>query len=190
MAKKLLIVAHPHPEGTAWKLAEKFRENSGEDCEILDLYAAENRQDFLDFVHKSEEQKKLRAKMQEKISAAEEFVFFYPLRWWDAPAILKNWFDVNFTNGFAFEYQPGKLQPKKLLARKRARFFVTAGGPSWLYRWVPIAQGFRWNMTLGRMGFCGVKVASFSVFGGVKSGQTPEKTLEKMMKKVAKFARR
>jgi len=35
--------------------------------------------------------------MQEQITWADELVFVYPIWWYDAPAILKNWFDVNMS---------------------------------------------------------------------------------------------
>ena len=41
-----------------------------------------------------------------KIKEADEIVFCFPVWWGDAPAILKNWLDYNFTSGFAFKYDP------------------------------------------------------------------------------------
>ncbi len=76
----------------------------------------------------------LREKHQEQITRADEICFFFPLWWFDCPAILKNWFDVNYTSGFAYKYRSGKAIPEKLLKGKSVRIFVTAGGPSWLYK--------------------------------------------------------
>jgi putative NADPH-quinone reductase len=35
--------------------------------------------------------------MQEQITWADELVFVYPIWRYDAPAVLKNWFDVNMS---------------------------------------------------------------------------------------------
>lgn len=36
--------------------------------------------------------------MQEQISWADQLIFVYPVWRYDAPAILKNWFDVNMSS--------------------------------------------------------------------------------------------
>ncbi len=41
--------------------------------------------------------------------------------------ILKNWFDVNMSSGFAYRYRKNSMIPHQYLRGKTARFFVTAG---------------------------------------------------------------
>lgn len=77
--------------------------------------------------------------MQEQISRADQLVFIYPIWWYDAPAILKNWFDVNMSSGFAYRYRKNSMIPHQYLRGKTARFFVTAGAPSWLW-YTPIGR--------------------------------------------------
>jgi putative NADPH-quinone reductase len=62
--------------------------------------------------------------IQEKILAANELVFIFPIWWGDAPAILKNFIDCNFHSGFAFRYENGKSVG--LLKGKSARIIATS----------------------------------------------------------------
>jgi len=65
---------------------------------LIDLYDEKNKQDFLYLDEKNKAILDDRVtEMQKHISWAEELVFVYPVRRYDAPAILKNWFDVNFS---------------------------------------------------------------------------------------------
>ncbi|MBP7885490.1 NAD(P)H-dependent oxidoreductase [Patescibacteria group bacterium] len=65
----------------------------------MDLYESAWKQDYLLL---DERRKPLpdpyREQIQDKISRANEIVFCFPLRWFDAPAILKNRFDTNMTS--------------------------------------------------------------------------------------------
>jgi len=130
--KKLIITAHPNPEGFTHKIAKRFIEVSekcGHDIFLMDLYNDEWKQDYLmlDENNKPVPDAK-RDAIQEKITRAEEIVFIFPLRWFDAPAIMKNWFDMNFTSKFAYIYKKDGvgLLPYRLLKRKAARVIFTA----------------------------------------------------------------
>lgn len=103
--------------------------------------------------------------MQQKIDWAEELVFIFPVWWADAPAILKNWIDCNFTAGFAFKYINGK--PVGLLKGKTAQIFATSGAPSFVYTLFPLSYKLLWGML--RLGFCGIKTTSIKVFDKMES---------------------
>lgn len=104
-------------------------EKHGHDCFLMNLYDEQWKQDYLmmDETNKLLPDEK-RDRIQEKISWAEEMVFIFPLRWFDAPAILKNWFDMNMTSKFAYIYKKGgfSLLPTRLLKGKAARVIFTA----------------------------------------------------------------
>lgn len=128
--KKLIIVAHPNPQGSAHKIAQTFIETSkewGHDIFLMNLYDAERKQEYLML---GENGKPLpdakKEAIQEKISRADELVFIFPLWNFDAPAILKNRIDVNFSSGFAFRYKKGSLLPHRFLKGKTARIIFTA----------------------------------------------------------------
>jgi putative NADPH-quinone reductase len=107
--KKLIIVAHPNPNGFAHHIAKTFAESSikkGHEVETINLYDAEWKQDYLmlDHTNKPSEDPK-KEKIQSRITRADELVFTFPLRRFDCPAILKNFLDVNFSSGFAYKYK-------------------------------------------------------------------------------------
>jgi NAD(P)H dehydrogenase (quinone) len=127
--KKLVIKAHPNRYGFTHKIADTFvlvSQKCGHELCVIDLYDPSLRQDFLllDEHNKPLVQNHV-TQMQELISWADELVFIYPVWWYDAPAIIKNWFDLNFSAGFAYKYKKGSLLPDQFLRGKSARFFVT-----------------------------------------------------------------
>lgn len=106
---KLIITAHPNPEGFTHKIAQRFIEVSqkkGHVTFLMNLYDEQWKQDYLilDATNKPIPDNKREA-IQEKIQWADEIVFVFPLRWFDAPAILKNRFDMNMTSRFAYLYK-------------------------------------------------------------------------------------
>jgi NAD(P)H dehydrogenase (quinone) len=105
--KKLVIKAHPNRYGFTHKIADTFvlvSQKCGHELCVIDLYDPSLRQDFLllDEHNKPLVQNHV-TQMQELISWADELVFIYPVWWYDAPAIIKNWFDLNFSAGFAYK---------------------------------------------------------------------------------------
>ncbi len=182
--KKLFITANPSSTGFTHKICEKLSVLSREkwdEVEILDLYKTELRQDFLTYENKKEMAKdEITKKIQEKILWADELVFIFPIWWWDAPAIIKNFIDCNFSAGFAFRYENGR--PVGLLKGKTARIITTSGGPSFLYKLILHIQWF-WN--INRISMCGMKQKSFTVFGNMDSSKTDKnKYLEGITKLV------
>ncbi len=178
--KKLIIVAHPNPKSFTFALVTKYTElaTAGWDSvEILDLYTTDLKQDFLRFENMKEMGKdETTRKLQEKITWANELDFFFPIWWGDAPAILKNFIDSNFWSGFAFQYVNGK--PVGLLKGKTARIISTSGGPSFFYTIILHIQ-FLWNFN--RIGFCGIRQKSFTVFGDINN---PKKDKMKYLEKL------
>lgn len=177
----LIITAHPSQSSFTRAIAETYRENAeleGRQVEILDLYTTDLKQDFLRFDKLSDIGKdKITQAMQEKITWAEEIVFIFPVWWADAPAIMKNWIDCNFTTGFAYKYINGK--PTGLLSGKTARIFATSGAPSFVYSLFPVSYHLLWGML--RLKFCGIKTTSIKVFG--KMDTLKEEETKKMLKK-------
>lgn len=165
MNKTLLIVAHPSPHGFSHRLAKACAEAltaRGREAEILDLYAPENRQEFLSF----ESVREIPAdpsvgRMQQKISESSELIFIFPVWWYGEPAILKNFWDRNFTSGFAYRYE-GSIFPKGLLKGKSVRIFATMDGPGFYHKllWAPI----RMTWWIPRIKFCGMRLGSFTLF--------------------------
>jgi putative NADPH-quinone reductase len=110
-------------------------------------------------------------------------VLVFPIWWNDAPAILKNFFDVNMTPHFAYHYTT--REPVGEL-NKRGYIFATADGPSWIYNTWLSPLRITWNKM--RLGFCAVKVKKFTVFGLMR--KKTESDLKKMLQKVSDMAQK
>ena len=186
--KKLIITAHPNPNGFTHKIAQTFKKSSEEKHEIkvIDLYNEQFSQWFLSLNETNRpENDENRQMMQDMITRADELVFIYPLRRWDAPAILKNWFDTNMTQGFAFKYT-GKTLPEKLLSWKNARIFFTCWGPARVNYTLWLWHRLCWKF--GRLGYCWIKLKTFKAFTQMNKYRKPEdrETMLEAVKKNAK----
>ena len=185
----LIITAHPSSKGFAHIIAKNYREvreQNGHTAEILDLYKTEFQEGFLTFEDTSDLKKpnEKRKALQEKIQLADELVFVFPTWWVNVPGILKNFFDTIFTGGFAYQYVSGKMFPKKLLTGKTARIFVTCDAIGWFY--YLIGNPLKHILTLGTLGWCGVKTKSYTVFDRMR--KRDEVARDKMIQKVRRIA--
>jgi len=183
----LIVTAHPASQSFTKKITEayqKAKQDSGNSVEILDLYKTDLRQDFLQFENPHDlSADPARDAIQTKITAADELILIFPIWWGDAPAILKNFLDQNFTTDFAFRYEKGK--PVGLLKGKTARIFATCDGPGFFYAFFPVRLSWLWHFA--RLGFCGVRLQSFDILGSKRAKSAAD--LEKFLSKVAKRAR-
>ena len=178
--KKLIVTANPSSKGFIHKISDRLNDLSiknWDKVEILDLYKTELQQDFLTFESlKNFELDEATKKIQEKIIWSDEIVFIFPIWWWWAPAIMKNFIDCNFTSWFAFKYVDNK--PVWLLKWKTARIIATSRAPSFFYKILLHIQ-ILWNMNI--IWFCGIKQKSFTVFWNI---EFPETDKEKYLKQV------
>jgi putative NADPH-quinone reductase len=186
--KVLIITAHPSSLGFTHRISKEYSKamiGKGNEVEILDLYKEENKQDFLFFENVREMQIDPSVqRMQEKIKNTDEFVFIFPL-WWNAePAILKNFFDKNFSAHFAYQYIDGK--PVGLLGGKSARIFMTSDGPKFLQ--LLMLNPLKKIWCLARLRFCGIKIKSYVVFD--KMLKRDEENRKELLKEVEKIAKK
>jgi len=184
--KKLIITAHPSTQGFTHEISKKLidaSQNNNHDTKLLNLYEDKNFSDFMRYENitettnfsQTEEVKKL-------LKWADEYIFVFPVWWYDSPAILKNFFDMTFSAGFAYKYKKGSSLPEKLLKGKSARFFCTSDGPAWIYHLhiLPLKRAWKW-----RLSFCGVKIKSFTIFGLKK--KSTKSIQEKWLQKVGEI---
>eukprot|EP01039_Chlorochromonas_danica_P005106 gene5106-5611_t len=166
MAKKiLLVIAHPSTKGTSHKLAHRYETRAvslGYEVKVLDLYRDPKALSYLSFNEAVAEidSSPQSIYFREFLSWADEYVFFFPVWWMDAPAILKNFYDVAFIAGFAFKYE--KNGAVGLLKDKSAKFIVTADAPAWAYKLGLAPLITPWKM---RLGHNGIKVKCFRILG-------------------------
>jgi NAD(P)H dehydrogenase (quinone) len=180
----LIIVAHPKKKSLSFAIANHYakqQESMGHTIEMIDLYADENQQGFFtyeDDPYMIEVTKEMKY-YQNKISWANELVFVFPYWWGSMPAILKNFFDWNFSMDFVATFENGR--PKGLLTDKSVKVFTTTGSP---YFWYCITGANRRLKNMFKeqiIEFCGMKLETFKIFGGI---DTKNKNIGKIFKSV------
>ncbi len=164
--KTLVIIANPSKSSFTHALADAYKgwaEKRWDKVELLDLY--DFGQDILSY-ESTQELKKWKCngwekmkQIHEMLSWNDEYAFFFPVWWGNIPAILKNFFDVNFSAGFAFNFVEWKSLPEKLLTDKTAKIYYHSDAPSFLYK-IPFFTGINIKKYLSKaiLGFCWVKV--------------------------------
>ena len=107
-------------------------QSKGNSVELLDLYRDAHQQSFFTYEDaNAPHTNDAVLYYQKKIAKADEIVFVFPYWWGSFPAILKNFFDWNFSKGFAFTYVDSR--PKGLLMGKTVKVFTTTGAPKFIY---------------------------------------------------------
>lgn len=146
--KVLVVYAHPEPTSFTAALKETAVEalrDAGHEVSVSDLYAegfnpVAGRHDFTtvadaDRFHYQAEQAEAAAhdgfaedlqREQKRVSAADAFVFVFPIWWGGVPAILKGWFDRVLAYGFA--YQDGYRYETGFFRGRAAVLGMTSGG--------------------------------------------------------------
>ena len=95
------------------------------------------------------------------------------------PAILKNFFDWNFSIGFAAKYVNSK--PVGLLRDKKVKIFTTTGAPSCYYMITGANRRLKNMFKKQIVEFCGMELESCKIFGGVDSSS---KNIENILEKI------
>ncbi len=189
----LIVTAHPSSLSHTKRIAETYAEASkarGHDVQILDLYAKENRMDYLTFENIREYQSsKIQMRFKEQVRWAHEIVVIHPIWWAMVPAIMKNWVDMTFWMRFAYRYtKEGDVE--KLLVGKTAKIFATAGGPGW-YHYIPVSplRAF-WGICV--FNFSGVDVTDVKIMGNLDKhkGEKAEVRFNRFLKKIKASAAR
>jgi len=162
MGKRVLVLA-ANPKGSSFVnyLAETYANAAEENNEVqllkisemefsLDLSEGYAEEHFMEESLKS---------FQASLEWCEHLVIFTPIWWGSLPAKLKGLIDRTFLPGFAFQYEKGKLIPKKLLKGKTARLVMTMDTPPWYYSLIQGAPAIKQLKitTLKFVGFNSVK---------------------------------
>jgi len=172
--KTLIIIANPKVDSFSFAMANKYKELArakGYEVDIIDLYRSKYQQPF--FTFENANKPKVTPEMeyfQNKISQADELVFVFPYWWGSMPAILKNFIDWNFSRGFAFEYVNSR--PKGFLTNKSVTIFTSTGAPSFFYKITGANRRLRKMFQKQIIEFCGMKLKSFNIYGGVDKSKT------------------
>lgn len=170
MKKILIITAYPNHEGFGASLANSYFQESlkaGHQSILLDLSKIKFDPILRNGYKKGQNLETDLIEAQKNISWANHLVFFFPIWWGGAPAILKGFFDRVFLPGFAFNYTGNYLSPKQLLTNKSARIIATMDAPvifDYLSMW---SAGVN-LIKKATLKFCGIKPVRISKIGRVR----------------------
>lgn len=172
---KLIVVANPSTKWFSHRIASRYlelSENNWDKVEIIDLYKTALRQDFLNYERKRDIwSDEITGEIQKKILWADKTVLIFPIWWADAPAIMKNFFDCNFTSWFAYKRVGRSL--KWLLSNKSSELFCTCWAPSFVYRIFPISLRITWWWM--KLNSCGIKLDRITIFWNIETRSEEEK---------------
>ncbi|MBY4898518.1 NAD(P)H-dependent oxidoreductase [Cupriavidus sp. AU9028] len=94
-----------------------------------------------------------------RLERADALVLVFPVYWWSFPGMLKGWIDRVFTNGWAYEEEPGGKTVKKL--GHLAVHLVGIGGANMgTYDRHGYANAMKTQIDHGIFGYCGAPVAT------------------------------
>jgi len=170
----LIIIAHPKKESFSFAMADRYKKLAtakNYEIDFIDLYREKNQQPFFNFenANKLEKTKEMEY-FQKKIQWADELVFIFPYWWGGMPSILKNFFEWNLSKGFAFTYINSR--PKGLLNNKSVKIYTTTGAPSFIYKITGANRRIRKTIQQQIVEFCGMKLTSFNIYGGLDKSAT------------------
>ncbi|ALD92362.1 NAD(P)H dehydrogenase [Cupriavidus gilardii CR3] len=94
-----------------------------------------------------------------RLDRADALVLVYPVYWWSFPGMLKGWIDRVFTNGWAYDEEPGGKLVKKL--GHLAVHLVGIGGANMgTYDRHGYATAMKTQIDHGIFGYCGAPVVT------------------------------
>lgn len=158
----LVILAHPYAKSYCHALYQRVvqeLENAGHSVDRLHLDAEDfdpvmRAQDLAVYAKGQSADPKVMA-YQNRIAAAQQLVFIFPIWWEVMPALLKGFIDKVFTKGWA--YEPTKMGVKGHLTHiERAVVVSTMNTPKWAYRWL-YGDAVQRALIRGTLRKCGVQ---------------------------------
>jgi len=114
--KTLVIMAHSNPNDS--KINKRIKETLKDEEHIIYKDIKSLYGDYNFDVQKE----------QEDLLNADKVIFQFPLYWWTAPAILKQWMDDVYTYGFAYKYGESGEWEALNLQNKEFQMIVSIGG--------------------------------------------------------------
>ena len=153
MSKILLVVAHPNIEAS---IANKT---------IIENFISLHPETEIDELYKLYPDFKINTKKeQEKLLKADFIILQFPMFWYNAPALMRKWFEDVLEHGFAYGSKGKALQGKKLIVS------ITTGSPVEEYREGGIQSFTIDDLTKGfhqLANLCSMKWSGFIVTGNI-----------------------
>ena len=153
MSKILFVVAHPNIETS---IANKT---------IIENFISLHPETEIDELYKLYPDFKINIKKeQEKLLKADFIILQFPMFWYNAPALMRKWFEDVLEHGFAYGSKGKALQGKKLIVS------ITTGSPVEEYREGGIQSFTIDDLTKGfhqLANLCSMKWSGFIVTGNI-----------------------
>ncbi len=187
MKNTLLILGHPNKNSLNGKLLEFYEELAkSKERNIRKILLGDL--NFNPILNKGyneiQELEPDLKKAQVDILWADHLVFFFPVWWYNLPALLKGFIDRVFLPGFAFKYQENSAIPERLLNGKTASIICTSGTPRIFYYFLGKNNGHKVLKNI--LKFCGIKTKNKVIIGSVLKNLPAEK-LQDYKKKISKI---
>lgn len=180
--KILVILGHPRLDSLNHALAESYAKGAEKNFEVRKLYLTNLK--FDPVLHNGYKKiQKLEpdlVKAQKDIEWADHLVFFYPIWWTAAPALLKGFIDRVFLPGWAFKYNYGG-EHETLLNNKTGSMIMTTGGSKWWYIFFGIIMNK--PIAIGFLKFCGIKPKKQRFISEIRKDTNKER-IQKIISKV------
>lgn len=194
MKKILIVTANPSSQGFTHKIADTYTQTARElwyEVQLVDLYKPENVQDYLRYENVKtdwpEDEKK--KSMQEKITWADELLFIAPVWWGSVPAVMKNFFDINFQAGFGFQYGE-KGNVIWLLKGKTAGLIMTSDAPGFIYKYLPFMINLKGYFKMNIFNFCWIKMTKYALFDKMHKRKKSPQEVKNILETVKKLAKK
>jgi NAD(P)H dehydrogenase (quinone) len=157
----LAVFAHPERTSFTGAVLDRFTggaREAGHEVEELDLYRSGfdpllRGDDYAQF-RDGEMPADVRAE-QARVDRAEGLVLVFPVWWWSFPAVLKGWFDRVFSQGWAYDFTPGRS--RGLLADRPTLLLGIGGSRASTYRRYGYDEAMRTQIDVGMLGYCGLR---------------------------------
>lgn len=170
-AKLFLFVGHPRETSLSHALADAYQrgaEEQGADIRRVNLHEMAFDPDLTDGYQKRKDHEACLTEFLENTMWADHLAWFHPLWWGGMPAKMQGVIDRAFLPGITFAYHEKDPWWDKLLEGRTADVMVTADTPGFFIKWV-YGNPHKNRITKQILGFCGVKVTSYSHFAAAKT---------------------
>lgn len=171
MSKRILVLAaNPKTDSFISYLAEAYASSAEEkhEVQLLKISDMEFNLDLSGgYTDKHSMEDSLKS-FQVSLEWCDHLVIFTPIWWGSLPAKLKGLIDRTFLPGFAFQYEKGKLIPKKLLQGKTARIVMTMDTPPWYYVLIQGAPAIK-QLKVATLKFVGFNSVKSKMIGPIIS---------------------
>ena len=184
--KVLVLAANPKEASFTNHLAEMYARSASKehDIQLLKLTDIHFNLDLPSAYEELPEMEESLSSFQSSLAWCDHLVIFTPIWWGALPAKLKGLIDRTFLPGFAFQYEKGKMMPKKLLQGRTARIVMTMDTPPWYYAVVQGAPAFR-QLKAATLKFVGFTSVKSSMLGPIISSTSASRS--KWLNDVAKL---